>query len=42
MQNNRTLQDEKGSLEAKLGQKSIALQSQVYISFILLILKQLN
>lgn len=28
-QNLRILQDEKGSLEAKLGQKSIALQSQV-------------
>lgn len=29
MQNLRVLQDEKGSLEAKLGQKTIALQSQV-------------
>lgn len=29
MQNLRILQDEKGSLEAKLGQKSVELQSQV-------------
>lgn len=29
MQNLRNLQDEKGSLEAKLGQKSVALQAQV-------------
>lgn len=29
MQNLRILQDEKGSLEAKLGQKSVELQTQV-------------
>lgn len=29
MQNLRILQEEKGSLEAKLGQKSIELQTQV-------------
>lgn len=31
LQNLRTLQDEKGSLEAKIGQKSLALQAQVYM-----------
>lgn len=29
LHNLKTLQDEKGSLEAKLGQKSVALQAQV-------------